>query len=154
MHASLCCVVVTCQPGTYLLNGVCYNDCPLTYYAANVTSVSGTTSLPFVGVCTRCNSVGVCARLFRLLLTVIGIIGCVTVLAVVAAFACQRGVCQPRPKGISLDSITAARLHSPRYITNGHIIAGLSSKPLLGGSDTDSSDESDAACELADGSNI
>jgi len=46
------------------------------------------------------------------------------------------------------------RLHSPRYITNGHIIAGLSTKPLLAGSDSDSSDESETPSDSANVNNI
>jgi len=79
-------------------------------------------------------------------LTIVGIIASVGVLAAVVVFACARGVCRRSPRtssAISIDGIAVSRLHSPRYITNGHILAGLSTKPLLAESDTDSSDESE-----------
>jgi len=155
----ICCVVVvSCQPGKYLLDGLCYTDCPFTYYPVNVTSVSEATGLPPVntvtGVCSRCNSVGVCARLFRLQLTVAGAVACIVLLAVLVVCACLRGVCQRRPTNTSIDGIATAPLHSPRYITNGHIVAGLSTKPLLAGSDSDSSDESEVPTDLASVNNI
>ena len=148
----LCAAVVTCQPGKYLLNGVCYSDCPLTYYPANVTSVSVTNtgqSVGVIGVCTRCNSVGVCADLLRLLLTIVGIVASVGILTALVVFACLRGVCRRPPTRASIEGISASRLHSPRYITNGHILAGLSTKPLLAESDSDSSDESETPSDSA-----
>ena len=138
--------VVTCQPGRYLLNGVCYIECPWMYYPANVTSLSVTTSLPVTvfGVCSHCNSVGSCADLLRLLLTIAGIVSCIVILTVLVVFACVRGVCRrPPTTNTSIESIASLRLRGPRYITNGHIIAGLSTKPLLAVTDSESSDESD-----------
>lgn len=150
-----CVVVVTCEPGRYLLNGLCYTDCPLTYYPVNVTSMSVAVDLPsVVGVCSRCNSVGVCARLLRLLLILAGIVVCVVVLAVLVVCACLRGVSRRRPTSAGTDSIATAQLHSPRYITNGHILAGLSTKPLLAGSDSDSSDETEVPSDSASVNNI
>lgn len=153
----MCCVVVTCQPGRYLLNGRCYTECPFTYYPVNVTSVpvSQGSSGTVVGVCSHCGSVGVCARLLRLLLTVVGVVACVVVLAMLLVCGCLRGgVCQRRPThATSVDGIVAAQRHSPRYITNGHII-GLSSKPLLAASDSDSSDESELPSDSASHNHI
>ena len=153
----LCCVaVVTCQPGKYLLNGVCYTDCPLMYYPANVTSLSVTTSLPatVIGVCSRCNSISSCADLLRLLLTVVGIISCIAILTALVVFACIRGVCRRPQTNTSIESIASLRLRSPRYITNGHIIAGLSTKPLLAPTDSESSDESETPSDSANINNI
>jgi len=152
----LCCVAaVLCQPGRYLLNGVCYTDCPLTYYPTNITSVSLTDRgqpVAVTGICSRCNSVGVCTDLLRLLLTVVGIVASIAITVVV--FACLRGVCRRPATNRSIGGIAAARLHSARYITNGHIIAGLSTRPLLAASDTDSSDESETPCDSAIVNNI
>jgi len=137
--------LVTCQPGRYLLNGVCYAECPLMYYPANVTSLSVTTSLPatVIGVCSHCDSIGSCADLLRLLLTIAGIISCGVIVTALVVFACVRGVCHRPPTSTSIESIASLRLRGPRYITNGHIIAGLSTKPLLAATDSESSDESD-----------
>jgi len=150
---------VTCEPGKYLLNGVCYTDCPFTYYPVNVTtSVSVVTGMPpvnsVISVCSRCNSVGVCAHLLRLVLTVAGIFAFVVVIAVFVICACLRGVCQRRPTSDGMNGIASAHLHSPRYITNGHIIAGLSTQPLLAGSDYDSSDESPVLSDSPSVNNI
>jgi len=135
----------------YLLNGICYTHCPVTYFPANITSVSLTSGLPVtvVGVCSRCDSAGVCASLLRIVLTVTGTVVCAAVLMVLVVCACLRGVCRrQRQTKVSMESIAAARLHSPRYITNGHILAGLSSRPLLAASDSDSSaDEGEAQSE-------
>jgi len=153
----LCAAVVTCQPGKYLLNGVCYSDCPLTYYSSNVTSVSVTNTgqpVGVIGVCTRCNSVGVCADLLRLLLTIVGIVASVGILIALVVFACLRGVCRRRQTSTSINGIATSRLHSPRYITNGHILAGLSTKPLLAESDSDSLDESETPSDSAIINNI
>jgi len=138
-----------------MLNGVCYTDCPLTYYPANVTSLSVTTDRPvtIIGICSRCDSISVCSDLLRLLLIVVGIISCAGILTALVVFACVRGVCRrPQTRGATMESIE--RLHSPRYITNGHIIAGLSTKPLLAGSDSDSSDESETPSDSANVNNI
>lgn len=154
----MCVIVVTCPPGKYLLNGLCYTDCPFTYYPVNVTSMSVTTGLPpvntIIGVCSHCNSVGVCSRMLRLLLTVAGIIVFVVILTVLVVCACLRGICQRRPTSASINGIAATQLHSPRYITNGHIIAGLSTRPLLAGSDYESSDESEVPLDAATVNNI
>ena len=146
--------VVTCQPGRYLLNGVCYVECPLMYYPANVTSLSVTTSLPVtvIGVCSHCHSISSCADLLRLLLTIAGIISCIAILTALVIFACVRGVCRRPPTNTSIESIASLRLRGPRYITNGHIIAGLSTKPLLAATDSESSDESDET--LSDSANV
>jgi len=153
----VCAVIVTCQLGKYLLNGVCYSDCPLTYYPVNVTPISVTdTGLPvtMIGVCSRCNSVSVCADLLRLLLTVIGIIASIAVLTTVVVFACIRGICRRQKTKPSINGIAAGRLHSPRYITNGHILAGLATQPLLGESESDSTDESETPSDSANFNNI
>jgi len=148
---SVCCCVLllaACQPGRYLLDGVCYSECPLSYFPANVTSSSVTdTGLPvaIVGICSRCNSVAVCADLLRLLLAVVGIVTSVAILIALVVFACVRGVCRRPSTKTSIDSFAAAHLHSPRYITNGHIISGLSTKPLLAESDSDSLEDE---CEM------
>jgi len=107
------------------------------YYPANVTS-----GLPadIVGVCLQCTSVIVCTGLLRILLTVIGLIACVAILSTVVVCAYMRGICRRTQTKAIIDSVSADRLYSPRYITNGHIIAGLSTKPLLG-SNSESSDE-------------
>lgn len=153
---TICCVVVTCQTGRYLLNGVCYIDCPLTYYPLNITSLSVTTGLPeaVVGICSRCNSISVCADRLRLLLIVVGVISCVAIVSALAVFACVRGVCRRPQSHASIKSIAAEQLHSPRYITNGHIIAGLSTRPLLAGSDSESSDESETPSDSTNVNNI
>jgi len=147
------CVAARCPAGRYLLNGVCYVDCPLMYYPVNVTSSSVTTGRPaaaVIGICSRCNSISVCADLLRILLVVVGVVSSVAILVAVVVFACVRGVCRRRPADASVKSIATDRLHSPRYITNGNILAGLSTKPLLADSDSESSDDSatlsDSAC--------
>jgi len=156
VYYAVLCVAVRCPAGRYLLNRVCYVNCPLAYYAANVTSSSVTASQPMtvIGICSRCNSISVCADLLRILLIVVGIVSSVAIFVTVVVFACTRGVCRRQPTDASVKSIATDRLHSPRYITNGHILSGLSTRPLLAAdSDSEFSDESEMPSDSATNAN-
>jgi len=92
--------------------------------------------------------------MLRLLLTLVGIIVSIAIVTALVIFACKRGVCRRPRTDTSIAGIAAARLHSPRYITNGHILAGLSSKPLLADSDSNSSDETETPSDSGNVNNI